>query len=72
MKLMIKATHVQKVACWGITDGKLWFAYAYPKFEDAQEVVCRFTREKIKDLIKVNLAYPAPITTIELKRPLDR
>lgn len=47
---------------YGITDGKKWFAYAYPTQEKADGMLKHFSDA---DIIRVNIAHPSPISLIK-------
>lgn len=57
-----KPLHVKKTTLgYGITDGKLWFAYAYTKEETATAMLSSFTTP---ERIRTNISYAAPLTAV--------
>ncbi len=47
--------------CFGITDGKKWFFYAYLTKAEAEGVMAKITPDKVS----VNIAHPAPLVIVK-------
>lgn len=62
-KLKIRTCNVQGRSAFGITNGKMWFAYAYRTSEQAEKIVANLDTP---GKIRVNISRPAPLTFVDL------
>jgi hypothetical protein len=72
-KLRIRQTEVNGVECFGLTTGKLWFAWAYPKRKDAETVLNRIMEyskslEIFDERIRINASHRHAVAIYDLSK----